>query len=79
MTGERGPRLLQCLDDVTGGGLDGDGLRGKGAAPVGGTERVVRFALLVQACPDEHVIEHARLALQRPERAALDEAGRDTV
>src|SRR5258708_8017036 len=54
-------------------------LRGKRAAPVRGTERVVRFALLVQACPDEHVIEHARVALQRPQRAALDEAGRDTI
>src|SRR5260370_14499307 len=79
VTGERGPRLLQCLDDLTGGGFDGDALRGKRAAPVRGTERVVRFELFVQACPDEHVIKYARVALQRPQRAALDQAGRDTV
>jgi hypothetical protein len=40
---------------------------------------MVRFPLLVQACPDEDLIEHARLAFETPERAALDEAHRDGV
>jgi hypothetical protein len=79
VTRERGPRLVQGFDDVTGGGLDGDTLRGERAAAVRGAERMVRFPLLVQAGPDEDVIEHARLALEGPQGAALDQARRDSI
>jgi hypothetical protein len=40
---------------------------------------MVRFPLLVQAGPDEDIIEHALLALESPQGAALDEARRDGV
>jgi hypothetical protein len=40
---------------------------------------MVRFPLLVQAGPDENVIEHARLALESPQGAALDQMRRDGV
>ena len=66
VTRERGPRLVQGFDHVTGGGLDGDALRGERATAVGGAERMVRFPFLVQAGPDEDVVEQARLALQSP-------------
>jgi hypothetical protein len=33
----------------------------------------------VQACPDEDVIDHARLALESPEGAAIDAVHRDRV
>ena len=39
----------------------------------------MRFALLVQAGPDEDVVEHAGLALDTPHCSALDEACRDRV
>jgi hypothetical protein len=79
VTRERGARLLQCFDHVTLGGLYGDALRGERASTVGGAERMVRSPLLVQACPDEDVIEHALLALYGPQGAVLDEARRDGV
>src|SRR6202050_3024996 len=79
VTRERSPRLIQDFDDITRGGLDGDALRGERAAAVRGAERMVRFPLLVQAGPDEHVVEHAQLALEGPQGAALDQARRDGI
>jgi hypothetical protein len=72
VTRERGARLIQGFDDVTGGGLDSDALRGERATAVRSAERMVRFPLLVQAGPGKDVIEHARLALESPQGAALD-------
>jgi hypothetical protein len=72
VTRERGARLIQGLDDVTCGGLDSDALRGERATTARGAERMVRFPLLVQAGPGEDVIEHARLAFECPQGAALD-------
>src|SRR5260370_6331161 len=40
---------------------------------------MVRFSVLVQACPDEGVIEHARLALECPEGATIGAPHRDGV
>jgi hypothetical protein len=71
--------LLQRLDDVARSGLDDPALRGERAAPVRGTERMVRFQLLVQAGPDEDVIEHALLAFESPQGTALDQVRRDGV
>jgi hypothetical protein len=64
MTRERGARLVQCFDDVTLGGLYGDALPGERTSAVRTAERMMPFPLLVQACPDEDVIEHTRLALE---------------
>src|SRR5207253_8504846 len=58
-------------------GLDGDALRAERAWSVGGTERVVRHPYFVEAGCHEDVIEHARLAFESPEGAALDEVRRD--
>jgi hypothetical protein len=46
---------------------------------VGRTEWVVRSSLFVQARRDGHVVEDSCLTLERPERAALDQARRDVV
>jgi len=64
--------LIKGLDDVTGGGLDGDALWGERATAVRGAERMMRFPFLVQAGPGDDVIEHARLALESPQGATLD-------
>src|SRR5580692_1191611 len=79
VTRERGPRLVQGFDDVARSGLDGDALRGERATTVRGAERMVRFPLLAQAGPDEDVVEHARLALECPQGAALDQPRRDGI
>jgi hypothetical protein len=63
VTGERGSRLVQFFDNVPGGGLDGDTLRGERAPAVRGAERVVGFSFLVQVIPGEDVGEDAFLTL----------------
>ena len=55
------------FDDVPLGGPDCDSLRGERASRVGSAEQMVRHLLLVQACPDEDVIEDLRMALDAPE------------
>src|SRR5207244_5611396 len=57
----------------------GDALRGERAPAVRSAEGMVRFPLLVQACPDEDVIDHPRLALESPERAAIGAVHRDGI
>ena len=71
--------MLQPFDHLTLGGLYGDALRGERAPAVRSAEGMVRFPLLVQACPDEDVIDHPRLALESPERAAIGAVHRDGV
>jgi hypothetical protein len=76
---ERGARLVQGFDNVTLRRLDGDTLRGERAAAVRSAKRMVRFPFLVQVRPDEDVVEHARLALESPQGAAIDVMDRDSV
>jgi hypothetical protein len=54
------------LDLVTRGGFNRDVLRRESAPPAPDAERMMRCTLLMQACPDEDVIEHASLALEAP-------------
>jgi hypothetical protein len=40
---------------------------------------MMRLALLVQACPHEHVIKYALLAFQSPQGATLHQSRRDGI
>jgi hypothetical protein len=74
---ERVAWLIEGLEDGSVVGLDRYSFGGERAASVGRAEWTVRHSLLVQALRDDDLVQDSRLALDPPERAALDKVRGD--
>jgi hypothetical protein len=77
VSGKRGARLVEGLDDGSVVGLDRDPIEGQRAVSVGRAEWTVRHSLFVQARHDDDAVEDSFLTLECPEQAALCKARRD--